>query len=194
LVSKDDNTALQYLTNVYKVILPKDIFGQKFINNIIQLYLNNFEDFENVQVIVVFNPTDSIIRFDLVKLKDVYQILFKKYIVTPTGVLFTKHDEDLSIQVRFIIDFMKLRKEVQKQSYIEFEKGNIDKAIDLENTQLAIKILLNSISYGISILPSYIYNDKNIANTITICGRFMIKFAQHAVDKLLPNFMKKYFN
>ena len=89
LVSKDDNTALQYLTNVYKVILPKDIFGQKFINNIIQLYLNNFEDFENVQVIVVFNPTDSIIRFDLVKLKDVYQILFKKYIVTPTGVLFT---------------------------------------------------------------------------------------------------------
>jgi DNA polymerase elongation subunit (family B) len=158
----------------------------KFLNNIIDNSIEHMETF------VIIEPANNMVRFDTIGIEELPDTLFKDYIVTPTGTLFNRHDDKLSVQTKFITTFMKLRKQIQKRAAEVFEQGQIELSEELERSQLAIKILLNSISYGISILPSYVFNDKNIANTITITGRFMIKFAQYHVDKHIHDLIKTF--
>ena len=190
LVSNDNdefvNLLKTYLDNMVRARAKQYKQLSKFLNNIIDESINSMETF------IVIEPTNNTIRFDTIKIDDLPETFFKDYIVTPTGALFNKHDDKLSVQTKFITTFMKLRKQIQKRAAEVFEQGQIELSEELERSQLAIKILLNSISYGISILPSYVFNDKNIANTITISGRFTIKFAQYQVDKQIHKLIKDF--
>jgi DNA polymerase elongation subunit (family B) len=192
LVSEDNEQYKAFLKKFYHSMVLSKIRQAKIMNDTVIKQI--FEYVNELKTFVIVEPANSLAHFELKTIDEVINEFFSKYIVTATGALFNKHKDKLSTQARFIQTFMKLRKQVQNRAAEEFEKGNLLLSEELERTQLAIKILLNSIAYGISILPSYVLNDKNIANTITISGRFMIKFAQYFVDKLIPEFIKNALN
>ena len=149
LVSNSQDEFVKLLRRYYETFVKNriDSARNKLLDAVLSESINSFKTF------VVLKPTDSKIHFELFNVSDLPKTLFSEYIVTPTGSLFSKHDDKLSVQTRFITTFMRLRKEVQKRAQELFEQNKIELSEEMDRTQLAIKILLNSISYGISILP-----------------------------------------
>ena len=110
-----------------------------------------------------------------------------EYTLTANG---SKYRKDFQgIFPKLIEEYYDERKEVKKlqlaaQRVIQKEYTNeLDKQIvTLENKQLAIKILLNSL-YGALANKHFLYFEKRLAEGVTLSGQLAIQWAQQAINK-----------
>ena len=152
------------------------------------LYPNNkkIKTPNDIKVVIQDYPTSSKTRLRIVTLDELIEDYLKKYITTITGAVFYKHGQKLGKMVLFINEYMALRKELKKEAARYFEQNNMFKFQYYDKLQgKVVKPQLNAMSFGINSVPTFILNDKNIGNTITLSGRFMIKFAQYYVQDYL---------
>ena len=110
-----------------------------------------------------------------------------EYSLTANGSKYTKDFQ--GIFPKLIEEYYDERKEVKKlqlaaQKEIQKEYTNeLDKQIvTLENKQLAIKILLNSL-YGALANKHFLYFEKRLAEGVTLSGQLAIQWAQQAINK-----------
>ncbi len=109
--------------------------------------------------------------------------------VAANGSSYSKDRE--GVMPKIIVDYYAERKEVKKQmlaKQAEYQKNKsvaLEKEINqLENRQMAIKILLNSL-YGALGSQYYRYFDLRIAEGITLTGQFVIKWCERVVNREL---------
>ena len=116
------------------------------------------------------------------------------YSVAPTGVKFTHEREGVVPSVikeyyserRVIKDQMlKLQQEMQDNPSKELEY----KITSLNNNQMAIKILMNSL-YGALGNRWFRYFDQRVAESITLAGQLAIKWAERAVNDEMQKLLK----
>ena len=143
---------------------------------------------DDIRVVIQDYPTSPKTSVRIVSLNEFIEEYLKKYIVTITGAAFYKHDEKLGKMVLFINEYMSLRKQLKKLAAQYFNQGDIFKFNYYDKLQgKVVKPQLNAMSFGINSVPTFILNDKNIGNTITLSGRLMIKFAQYGVQHYFNN-------
>ena len=109
------------------------------------------------------------------------------YSICASGVPFTKKSQGIIPEL--IVDYYSERTVIKKkmlktQSMYEQEK---DKALEstinqLENNQMAIKILLNSL-YGALANKYFKYFDNALAESVTLTGQTVIRWAEQAINK-----------
>ena len=118
----------------------------------------------------------------------------KGYSVAPTGVKFTHDKEGVVPTVikeyyaerRVIKDKMlNLQQEMQNNPSKELEY----KITSLNNQQMAIKILMNSL-YGALGNRYFRYFDQRVAESITLAGQLAIKWAERAVNDEMQNILQ----
>lgn len=116
------------------------------------------------------------------------------FAVCSSGVLFNK--EKQGIIPELIVDYYSERKIVKKkmlEAQTEYEKtkdGKLDSVINqLENNQMAIKILLNSL-YGALANKHFKYFDNALAESVTLTGQTVIQWAEKAINKELNKLLK----
>jgi DNA polymerase elongation subunit (family B) len=109
------------------------------------------------------------------------------YSVAPSGVRFSKDKEGIIPSV--IRQYYAERREIKKQmleAQQEYEqyprKGLANKIATLDNQQMSIKILMNSL-YGALGNRWFRYFDQRVAESITLAGQLSIKWAERAVNK-----------
>ena len=110
-----------------------------------------------------------------------------KNCVAVNGSTYTK--EFQGVIPRIIVDWYEERKSIKKMmlaSKDEYEK-NPSKALDneinnLENSQIAIKLLMNSL-YGAMGNKYFRYFDQRLAEGITLTGQLAIQWAERAMNK-----------
>ena len=169
------------------------IFSKNEYNELVYDYLfmnsNDFYDkYKNRKFLIYENPTDSNSKLLIVNLDELLSKYFNKYIITITGCMFIKHEEYTGKIIELINKLMKERKSLQNK-LAELDPN--DKLYDVyNNAQIAIKVFLNSL-YGIYGFTSYRYNEKNIANTITISGRLLIKTASYIANKIVEEYRRE---
>ena len=109
------------------------------------------------------------------------------YSVCASGVPFTKKSQGIIPEL--IVDYYDERKTIKRkmldtQSLYEQTK---DKALEssinqLENNQMAIKILLNSL-YGALANKYFKYFDNALAESVTLTGQTVIRWSEQAINK-----------
>ena len=116
------------------------------------------------------------------------------YTVAPSGVRFTKEKEGIIPSV--IRQYYAERREIKKQmlnAQQEYEqtptKALSNKIATLNNQQMSIKILMNSL-YGALGNRWFRYFDQRVAESITLAGQLSILWAERAVN----NEMQKLLN
>lgn len=109
------------------------------------------------------------------------------YAVAPSGVRFTKEKEGIIPSV--IRQYYAERREIKKQmldAKSEYEiaptKELSNKIATLDNQQMSIKILMNSL-YGALGNRWFRYFDQRVAESITLAGQLSIKWAERAVNR-----------
>ena len=115
------------------------------------------------------------------------QPMSNEFAVCASGVPFTKDKQGIIPEL--IVDYYAERKAVKKkmleaQSMYEQSK---DKTLEsqinqLENNQMAIKILLNSL-YGALANKYFKYFDNALAESVTLTGQTVIRWAEQAINK-----------
>jgi DNA polymerase elongation subunit (family B) len=109
------------------------------------------------------------------------------YSVAPSGVRFTKEKEGIIPEV--IRKYYAERKMIKREmldAQQEFEqtptKALSNKIATLDNQQMSIKILMNSL-YGALGNRWFRYFDQRVAESITLAGQLSIKWAERAVNQ-----------
>ena len=161
------------------LLLDENDFYNKYKNHTLWIYAYPTEARSILMNITLNNDATFEKFFDILS----------RYIVTITGTLFYKHSEKTGHVINIINNLMKERKKL-KSRLKELDPNSKDYEI-LYRAQLSIKVLLNSL-YGIYGLTTYRYNEKNIANTITTSGRFLIKSAQYVANEVIKDFLKNF--
>ena len=113
--------------------------------------------------------------------------------VAANGSTFT--NEFQGIVPKIIVEYYDERKEVKKmmllakQSYEKNKTAELEKEINqLENKQMAIKILLNSL-YGALGNQYFRYFDMQIAEAVTLSGQLAIRWAEKELNKTMNEVM-----
>ena len=116
------------------------------------------------------------------------------YTLAPTGSKFSK--EKQGIVPNIIKQYYDERKIIKKQmleSKQEFEKNPTkeltNKIAQLDNQQMSIKILMNSL-YGALGNRWFRYFDQRVAESITMAGQLSIKWAERAVNDEMQKLLK----
>ena len=117
-----------------------------------------------------------------------------KHSVAPTGVRFSHEQQGVipSVIVQYYDDRRQIKKELleAKQQYeTEKTKELENKIASLDNQQMAIKILMNSL-YGALGNRWFRYFDQRVAESITLAGQLSIKWAERAVNEEMNNLLK----
>ena len=117
-----------------------------------------------------------------------------KHSVAPTGVRFSHDQQGVipSVIVQYYDERREIKKELltAKQQYeTEKTKELENKIASLDNQQMAIKILMNSL-YGALGNRWFRYFDQRVAESVTLAGQLSIKWAQHAVNDEMNNLLK----
>lgn len=114
--------------------------------------------------------------------------------VAANGSVYTKKFR--GILPKIIIDYYNERSEVKREmltTMAEYEKNKspeLDRKINqLENRQMAIKILLNSL-YGALGNQYFRYFDMDVAEGITLSGQLAIRWAEKAVNNAMNRILK----
>ena len=128
------------------------------------------------------------------KFMDGMDISGRDYSVAPTGISFTHAKEGVIPSViksyygeRRIIknDMLAAQQEFEHNPSRELEH----KITSLDNQQMAIKILMNSL-YGALGNRWFRYFDQRVAESITLAGQLSIKWAERAVNDEMQNILK----
>ena len=111
----------------------------------------------------------------------------KNYALAPSGVRF-RHDKE-GVIPSIIRQYYSDRRVIKKQmldAQQEYEKAPTkslsNKIATLDNQQMSIKILMNSL-YGALGNRWFRYFDQRVAESITLAGQLSIKWAERAVNK-----------
>jgi len=114
--------------------------------------------------------------------------------IAANGSTYIKSQQGILPQI--IVDYYAERSEVKKQMLAkerEYQKGktfHLEKEINqLENQQMAIKILLNSL-YGALGNKHFRYFDMRMAEGITLSGQLSIMWAEKAMNKEMNRILK----
>ena len=150
-------------------------------------------------LLVQYNMSPETIRQRITDV-NVFDVVFEGGTIVSTnsvaanGSTFT--NEFQGIVPKIIVDYYNERKEVKhmmllaKQSYEENKTIELEKEINqLENKQMAIKILLNSL-YGALGNQYFRYFDMQIAEAVTLSGQLAIRWA----EKVMNNAMNEVMN
>lgn len=120
--------------------------------------------------------------------------LDKNVTVAANGIMFRKDRQ--GVIPRIIVDYYNERKVVKKkmlEAKSEYQKNPttaLERTMNiLENTQMAIKILLNSL-YGALGNRHFRYFDMRIAEAITLSGQLSILWAEKAMNKHMNAILK----
>lgn len=115
------------------------------------------------------------------------QAISDQYSVTASGVPFTKTHQGIIPEI--ISDFYGERKTIKKQmlsAQSKYEKTKdqslVNEINQLENNQMAIKILLNSL-YGALGNKYFKYFNYALAESVTLTGQTVIRWAEEAINK-----------
>lgn len=116
------------------------------------------------------------------------------FALAPTGVKFSRNTEGVipSIIRRYYDDRRVIKKEMLKlqQEYQNNPSKELDNRItSLDNQQMAIKILMNSL-YGALGNRWFRYFDQRVAESITMAGQLAIKWAERAVNDEMQKLLK----
>ena len=117
---------------------------------------------------------------------DRHKKVCEDYAVCASGVPFTKKTQGIIPEL--IVDYYSERTVIKKkmlEAQSEYEKTK-DKALEstinqLENNQMAIKILLNSL-YGALANKYFKYFDNALAESVTLTGQTVIRWAEEAIN------------
>lgn len=109
-----------------------------------------------------------------------------EFTVCSSGVMFHKNKQGIIPEL--IVDYYAERKAIKKkmlEAKSEYEKTK-DKSLDavinqLENNQMAVKILLNSL-YGALANKYFKYFDNALAESVTLTGQTVIQWAEKAMN------------
>ncbi len=114
--------------------------------------------------------------------------------VAANGAMFS--NEKQGVLPSIVVEYYAERKEVQahlKEAKKKYEKGKtaeLEREIaQLENRQMAIKILLNSL-FGATGNKWYRYFDLKVAEGITLTGQFAIKWAERTINAELNKLLE----
>ena len=117
-----------------------------------------------------------------------------QYAIAASGVAFSKEKEGIIPEL--IVELYAERKVIKKQmleAKQEYEKEKsyaIESKINqLENNQMAIKILLNSL-YGALANKYFKYFDNALAESVTLTGQLSIKWAEKAINIEMNKILK----
>ena len=116
------------------------------------------------------------------------------YAIAPSGVRFTKEKEGIIPSV--IRQYYAERKQIKRQmldAQSEYEvnptKELMNKIATLDNQQMSIKILMNSL-YGALGNRWFRYFDQRVAESITLAGQLSILWAERAVNNEMNTLLK----
>lgn len=118
----------------------------------------------------------------------------KPYTVAPTGVRFSKDKQGV---IPSIISLLYSERRLVKKEMLntdqEYQNTKNEmlqkKIVQLDNQQMAIKILMNSL-YGALGNQYFRYFDQRVAESITAGGRMSIKWAERAVNNEMNKLLK----
>ena len=117
-----------------------------------------------------------------------------KYSVTASGVPFTKDKQGIIPEL--ITEYYDERSQIKrkmldaKSAYEKTKEYKLESEINqLENNQMAIKILLNSL-YGALANKYFKYFDNALAESVTLTGQLSIKWAEEAINKEMNKILK----
>ena len=102
-------------------------------------------------------------------------------IITPSGCIFKNHTEEKSIFYKIIKTLFQKRKEYKTLMFQCKESGDSSNQQIFDNRQMAYKILLNSL-YGVLAQEYFRFFNLDLASTVTLSGRELIRFAGEHVD------------
>ena len=116
------------------------------------------------------------------------------FALAPTGVKFSRNTEGVipSIIRKYYDDRRIIKKEMLKlqQEYQTNPSKELDNRItSLDNQQMAIKILMNSL-YGALGNRWFRYFDQRVAESITMAGQLAIKWAEKSVNEEMQKLLK----
>lgn len=116
------------------------------------------------------------------------------YALAPSGVRFRRDKEGIipSVIKQYYSERRVIKKEMldAQQEYEQTPtKSLANKIATLDNQQMAIKILMNSL-YGALGNRWFRYFDQRVAESITLAGQLSIKWAERAVNKEMNNLLK----
>ena len=143
-------------------------------------------------IIVQYNMSpetvvDGLIDTDVERMLNKVTDTSGDYSVAPSGVRFTKEKEGVIPNV--IRQYYSERKSIKREmldAQQEYEqtptKTLSNKIANLDNQQMAIKILMNSL-YGALGNRWFRYFDQRVAESITLAGQLSILWAERAVNK-----------
>ncbi len=143
-------------------------------------------------IIVQYNMSpetvvDGLIDTDVERMLNKVTDTSGNYSVAPSGVRFTKEKEGVIPNV--IRQYYSERKSIKREmldAQQEYEqtptKTLSNKIANLDNQQMAIKILMNSL-YGALGNRWFRYFDQRVAESITLAGQLSILWAERAVNK-----------
>jgi DNA polymerase elongation subunit (family B) len=116
------------------------------------------------------------------------------YSVTASGVPFVKDKQGIIPEL--IVDYYAERSQIKRKmldAKSEYEKTHakhLESEINqLENNQMAIKILLNSL-YGALANKYFKYFDNALAESVTLTGQLSIKWAEKAINEEMNKILK----
>lgn len=116
------------------------------------------------------------------------------YSVTASGVPF--HKDKQGIIPELIVDYYAERSQIKrkmldaKSEYEKTKAKHLESQINqLENNQMAIKILLNSL-YGALANKYFKYFDNALAESVTLTGQLSIKWAEQAINEEMNKILK----
>jgi len=144
-------------------------------------------------IIVQYNMSPETVLDGIVPNLSVEKVLQKiegsdgNYSVAPTGSKFSHDQQGVipSVIVQYYNDRRVIKKELldAKQQYETQKTKELENKIAaLDNQQMAIKILMNSL-YGALGNRWFRYFDQRVAESITLAGQLSIKWAERAVNE-----------
>jgi DNA polymerase elongation subunit (family B) len=118
----------------------------------------------------------------------------EKYSICASGVPFSHHKQgiipELIVQYYAERTVIKQKMLAVKQEYEQTKNPSLEAQINqLENNQMAIKILLNSL-YGAMANKYFKYFDNALAESVTLNGQLSIKWAERAINIYMNKTLK----
>lgn len=154
------------------------------------MYTYNIEQFKKKKYIE-FIPSpiynDKVSKISVNRFLDI----IKKYnaIISPLGTIFKGHNVEKTILYPIIKKLFTQRKYYKKLMIEAINNGNDFESKKNNSKQMAYKILLNSL-YGVLGQEHFRFFNLDLAATITVSGRHLIKFAGEHVDQWMGKVSK----